>query len=99
METKNWDNENFMGVETAQAIGDRRYRYTPFHRLSAADQSRARNRYPYKSEGHWGGFLDEHYYYPVNRKGELGNARRVLAIPHAMLVDSYMGTLGYKRTS
>jgi hypothetical protein len=93
---KTWDAQNFLDPATAKLLGDSRFKYVPFHQLSQHDQYQVRhNRYPHKSEGRWGGFADEHYYYPVNKKGQLAVARRTLAISHKALNDEYMSTLGY----
>jgi hypothetical protein len=91
-----WDHSNFVDPQTANLLGDSRFEYVPFYKLSRQDQEAVRRSYPYKNEGRWGGFLDEHYYYPVTKKGKLASARRELAIPHRLLNDTYMATLGYR---
>ena len=56
---KKWDSQNFIDSGTAKLLGDARYKYVPFHSLRAHDQYQVEhNRYPYKSEGRWGGFAD-----------------------------------------
>lgn len=93
---KKWDTK-FMDAKTAQVLGDRRFGYVAFHELSKENQAIARRAYPHKSVGEKYDFIDEHYYYPVKRDGELGNGQRVLAIPYKLIQDDkYMAKLGYK---
>jgi hypothetical protein len=67
----------------------------PFHQLSTVAQILVRARYPHKGGGAYA-FVDEHYFYPVRKNGQLGRACRVLAIPRAMMDDAAtMTALGY----
>ena len=96
---RSWDGSNFHSAETARQLGDSRFRYVPFHALTANDQRQAVATYVHKSVGGKYDFRDEHYYYPVNKDGRLTTARaqRVLAIPRARLDDdAYMSSLGYE---
>ena len=91
-----WD-AKFMDTATAKMLGDRRFNYVPFSRLGG-QQSYARAQYPHKSVGAKYDFIDEHYYYPVDKRGMLptARARRVLAIPiKSINDDKYMASLGY----
>jgi hypothetical protein len=97
---KDWDDNNFLSPEDAKMMGDRRvFDYVPFHQLSPKDQDTAVRAYVYKSVGGKYDFRDEHYYYPIDRQGDLAmiRARRVLAIPKAKIDDDeYMKSLGYE---
>lgn len=96
---KDWDDANFKPPETAKIFGDQRFNYVPFNKLNPKDQDTAIRAYVYKSTGGKYDFRDEHYYYPVDRQGNLVKARaqRVLAIPRAKLDDDeYMKSLGYE---
>ena len=95
-----WDNR-FISPEDARTFGDRRYKYVPFHELNPKAQQEARRAYPYKSNpSQKYDFRDEHYYYPVDKEGNLAKARRTLAIPHKMILDeNYMKSLGYQTSS
>jgi hypothetical protein len=76
--------------------GDRRYKYVPFHELSQQDQEQAKRQYPNKSTGAKYDFRDEHYFYPVDKKGKLASARRELAIPYEKIKNNeYMKKIGY----
>ena len=92
---KLWDEKNFHPPSKAQIFGDRRFSYVAYHDLRPEDQARVRRAY-----FHGGGkysFIPEHYYYPMKKNKQLGNARRVLAIPYSKLQDEkYMRSLGYK---
>lgn len=93
-----WDDNNFHSPGAAKMLGDQRFNYVPFHKLNTKDQDTAIRAYVYKSTGGKYDFRDEHYYYPVDRQGNLvkARARRVLAIPRAKLDDDeYMKGLGY----
>lgn len=93
---KKWDSK-FHNAKTAAMLGDRRYRYVPFHELPRSEQSHARRAYPYKNVGAKYAFVDEHYYYPVKKDGTLASGQRVLAIPYKLLTnDKYMASLGYE---
>jgi len=94
---KKWDNK-FHSPRDAKTFGDRRVSaYAPFHELTPSDQRTARRAYPHKSVGAKYDFIDEHYYYPVNKQGALINGRRVLAIPYKQIQDeTYMESLGFK---
>jgi hypothetical protein len=93
--------KDWLDSESAKMLGDMRFEYIPFHKLSKSDQNKARRAYPHKA-GDYGAkyaFQDEHYYYPVKRNGVLGNGRRVLAIPHKKIIDDkYMAKIGYEIT-
>jgi hypothetical protein len=85
----------FHSASTARMLGDSRYSYVMFAQLSPANQAAARASYPYKAGGAYA-FADEHYFYPVRKNGKLGRARRVLAIPRAVVDDkAAMMALGY----
>jgi hypothetical protein len=94
---KNWDSA-FMSPHEAKLLGDARANaYVAFKDLSSTDQRRAVSQFPHKNVGLKYDFPDEHYYYPVKKDGSLGPGRRVLAIPHAKIMDDeYMSSLGYK---
>ena len=86
----------FLSPDFAKALGDKRYTYVPFSQLSSSDQAHARRAYPYKHTGGKYDFVDEHFYYPVDRTGALANARRCIAIPLKMIKDDdAMADLGY----
>jgi hypothetical protein len=94
---KLWDSKNFLTRDFAEAAGDRRFHYIPFHDLMERDQSTARRAYMHKGGKY--NFIPEHYYYPVTREGRLPfiRARRVLAIPYKKIRDdAYMRSLGYE---
>jgi hypothetical protein len=97
---KDWDEKNFLSPQDAKVFGDRRvFAYTPFHKLNPKDQEEARRAYVYKKVGGKYDFRDEHYYYPVDQKGNLakGGIRRSLAIPYGKIKDdAYMKSLGYE---
>jgi hypothetical protein len=74
--------------------------YVPFHALSGGDQARARNQYPHKSVGGKYDFRDEHYFYPVDKKGRLYSGRgaqRVLGLSHDSIVSGEIEKLNYKK--
>lgn len=60
--------------EKARMIGNSRYRYLPYQKLTKADQASVIGQYPHKSND----LFDEDYYYPVDNRNRLVRARRVL---------------------
>ena len=90
-----WD-PKFESEDTARVLGDRRFKYVPFHNLDPAAQTEVRRTYPHKSVGAKYDFREEHYYYPLDKAGKLARGRRVLAIPYKLIMDDqYMKSLGY----
>lgn len=97
MTSANWS-PDFFDAETARSFGDRRYKYVPYHMLPVEYRMIASAMYPYSYGGKYK-FKDEHYYYPLTKNNKLptGRARRVLAIPRAILESpAAMKKLGYK---
>lgn len=86
---------------TAKMLGSRARgiaNYVPFSALSGRDQEKARRQYPHKSVGAKYDFRDEHYFYPVDKKGQLFSGRgaqRVLALSHKAIVSGEVEKLGY----
>jgi len=89
--------KRFLDADLAGAVGDRRFRYVPFHELTYSDQEKVRHAYVHSSGGMYN-FHAEHYYYPINKKGHLpaARARRFLAIPNKLITDrKFMQSIGY----
>lgn len=91
MAIKKWDSKFYQKVEPKS----RRVReMVPFHKLDAVSQAEARRRY--RGYGAKYDFVTEHFFYPVNAKGQLMNEDRELAIPYNLIQnDDYMASLGY----
>jgi hypothetical protein len=91
-----WDNA-FMSAQDAAPLGDRRFKYKPYHEFNLSEQNEIRRMYPHGGHGAKYNFVFEHYHYPVGKNGKLGRGRRVLAIPYKLILDeSYMAGLGYE---
>lgn len=90
-----WDDSFIVAPDAKKKFGDRRaYQYMPFYLLSPSQKAQIK-------QGRWphGSFYDEHYFYPRKKDGTLMHARRVLAIPYALIGDEpFMKSIGYEKT-
>lgn len=93
----------FLSAKEAAELGSRSRgiaAYRLFNDLHVEDQRLARSQYPYKSVGAKYDFLDEHYFYPVNKFGRLFSgrgARRVLGLSNKAIVSGEIEKLGYRK--